>query len=196
MPSSKASSRRRSSAPSRRKPAKPIISSAAITRYASVCPVWCVTPCRLPKSWHITSAPSSAFSAMTISPKQEHYLCSTTMPRTPLCARSSCPRRLGTATGVLFLDGPVAKPAQGPVPYQVGHVTPGLEHRKRLAAEIAHHLGIRAQTGVGVKVALLPLTQEEPCSFQPWNGHLKPPEPVANRQEVLAIFAATPGCPL
>src|SRR4029453_12566179 len=85
--------------------------------------------------------------------------------------------------GVLFLDGPVAKPAQGPVTYQVCHVTPGLEHRKRCAAEIAHHLVIRTQTGVGVKVAPLPLTQDEPCSFQPWNGHRKPPEPVAGRQE-------------
>ena len=33
------------------------------------------------------------------------------------------------------------------------------------------------------QIALLPLTQEEPCRFQPWNSHRKPPEPVAGRQE-------------
>ena len=80
-------------------PGNPITSNASIISYGSGCLVWYVRHFPSPKSSLITSVPLSISFATIIWGKQEHYLCSTTVPTWGLpgrAAQHAWPARTGT----------------------------------------------------------------------------------------------------
>ena len=69
-------------APARSKLGRPSPASASRTRDGSACPVWCVSSSPSPTHSCSTSVLSRIAFVTTISPEEEHYLCSTTTIRT------------------------------------------------------------------------------------------------------------------
>src|SRR5205809_3612592 len=74
-------------------------------------------------------------------------------------------------TGFFFFHRPITVSAKMPVADHKGHMAPCLRARKYLASEIAHHVRVSTDPGIGVEIIFLPHPQDQPIRFEHYVGH-------------------------